>query len=391
MIELTKEQAAVRDFAVDRIRAGERLTTIGGYAGTGKTTIVSSIVQTLRDVKPMRFAFGCYTGKAKEVLERKLVAANALSSVDYCGTLHSLVYSPTIAYIKDTEAKTIEKKVTFDSREQARSGYGCIIVDEASMVDENIFAELQAMEIPILAIGDHGQLPPIHGRFNLMEEPMIKLETILRQAEGNPIIQLSMMARTEGKIREGRYGDGILKTSNASTINRIKDFRDWTFICGTNRRRITLNKYVRAKVMGNHSDPIPGDRVICLQNNHKYQVFNGMLGTIQKIEPELEHWYHASIDMGDTKFNGSISRWQFCKEKTLQKTVPEAPDLHPSQFGDLFDYGYCLTTWKAQGSEWPNVVFYEESTVKNFIKENWNRFLYTAVTRAKNKLLIVAC
>ncbi len=71
------------------------------------------------------------------------------------------------------------------------------------MVSEDIFRDLTSYGIDILAVGDHGQLPPIEGKFSLMSDPILRLEKIHRQAADNPIINLSMQIRENGKIPKG--------------------------------------------------------------------------------------------------------------------------------------------------------------------------------------------
>ena len=168
MITPTPEQLEVIDFAVKRIKNRERITTIGGFAGTGKTSITGFIVDALR---PHSIAFVCYTGKAKSVLENKLKTTNSLRAGDFIGTIHSLVYSP-IAKEKKTEKngrEYIKVGVEFTTKNNLEGKYFAIIVDEASMVDQYIFEDLLELGLPILAIGDHGQLPPVASKFNLLQ------------------------------------------------------------------------------------------------------------------------------------------------------------------------------------------------------------------------------
>ena len=87
--------------------------------------------------------------------------------------------------------------------------YGLIIVDEASMVDDMMIRDLRSFGVPILAVGDHGQLPPVGGVGSLMKNPNLRLEQIHRQAEGNPIIALSKMMREEGRLPESMPGDAV--------------------------------------------------------------------------------------------------------------------------------------------------------------------------------------
>lgn len=400
MIELTKEQKEVCDFAVDRVRKRKMLTTIGGYAGVGKTTITSEIVKMIRSINPdSRFAFMCYTGKAKSILEKKLMAADAMKAGDSCGTIHQFLYRPITSYKHDDDEKTIEKITTFESRDE-KDRPSVIIIDEASMIDERIFEELEEMNIPIIAIGDHGQLPPVFGNFNLMADPMIRLDKIHRQAESNPIIRLSMMAREDGCIPVGTYGSEgsvhhVVKTNDGTVVGKLADPEAWTFICGTNKKRTMLNKWVRQRKFGaHHDDPQIGEKVICLQNNHGARICNGMIGHIRELELYEKNWYRARIEMDGFDYSGLIFRWQFAKEKTCNKTVPEAPDVHPDNFEDRFDFGYALTAHKAQGSEANNVVVYEEKGMRMMLErmhgeECWRRWIYTAVTRAKQNLIII--
>jgi len=392
-ITLTQEQQEVVDFAVERLKKCEPITTIGGYAGTGKTTIMGEIVKAVRESVPeCRIAFACYTGKAKDVLERKLKASDALKEGDFCGTIHSLVYQPIKQEERRIDRETKKEHISVDvdfTKGHKDHSYNCLIVDEASMVDEYIFKDLSDLNIPMLFVGDHGQLPPVASRFNLMANPMRRLEKIHRQAEDNPIIRLSMLAREEGQIPYGECGS-VLKTRDGSVVNRIPNLHEWMILCGTNKKRSRLNAFVREKRFGRMPErPQAGEKVICLQNNHARKIFNGMIGTVKSIQEADLHWYWAEIDMGDFLYVGKIFKHQFGHEKTCKETMRQCDEVHPDDFEDLFDYGYCLTTHKAQGSEAESVVVYEEHVMKRNGEEGWRRWLYTAITRARKNLVII--
>ncbi|MDV7400396.1 hypothetical protein RZS08_53770, partial [Arthrospira platensis SPKY1] len=115
-------------------------------------------------------------------------------------------------------------------------------------VDKDIWEDLLSYKIPILAVGDHGQLPPIRGDFNLMAKPDVVLEKIHRQAENNPIIQLSIMARTEGIIPVGSYSDKVRKFAKKdeetpSIIDELFEMNgdDSLILCGFNYTRSKIN------------------------------------------------------------------------------------------------------------------------------------------------------
>lgn len=368
--------------------------TFAGYAGTGKTTTLAELRKRLHKMFPnLRVAFCAFTGKAAWVLKHKLRWGGAVFGFqDTCSTIHKLIYVPII------DEKTGEvlgwKKCELIMAD-------LIIIDEASMVSFEIWRDLLGYNIPIIAVGDHGQLPPIGSDFNLMENPAIRLEKIHRQAEGNPIIHVSRIVREEGRLREfkewGDYGKGgVIRVDQRDSATELlveeqfENFNNHTMIlAGTNKVRVNLNKYVRQLKGYDSASPVLGDRVICLQNNARAQnipIFNGMCGNIEQIEDRGRDYFKMMIKMDGEKqrYIGIVSKHFFNNE---YGQVP--PNLHLSEVGDRFDYGNCLTVHKAQGSEADNVVLFERSRWKSETEDLYVRWLYTGVTRAIENLLIV--
>jgi exodeoxyribonuclease-5 len=131
--------------------------------------------------------------------------------------------------------------------------------------------------------------------------------------------------------------------------------------------------------------PEVGDRVICLRNNQKVGIFNGMLGQISHIEPHSKDWYFAKIDMEDGfTFEGPILKEQFNNPQPINFTQNRRESLQ----GDLFDFGYAMTVHKAQGSQAKRIILFEERFPK-MDEEKWRRWLYTGVTRAEEELFII--
>lgn len=363
-------------------RASQSLT-VGGYAGTGKTTSISIFRALLNDSRPLlKIAFCSYTGKATQVLRNKLLAQKQIYKRDYIGTIHSLFYTT----IEDDRGVVLGFKLK--GRDDVN--YDLIIVDEASMVDERIWQDLLSFGIPIIAVGDHGQLPPINGKFNLMQDPQVKLSKIHRQAQDNPIIKLSMLARLKGEIPECDFGQ-VKKVSMAESSYMLDDVfysfnTDTLILCGYNNTRNKINSAIRHHL--GFESPIPGigDRIICLRNNHKKGIFNGMQGTIQDIEEVDARSYSVKLSMDSVDgliYEGMISKEQFSSAKTLNNINGAVQ----TQGLDLFDFGYALTTHKAQGSQAKKVILFEER-FKQMDDDMWKRWLYTAVTRAEEELLI---
>ncbi len=378
-----------------------QLLSLGGFAGTGKTTLVSTVAREFGSA--IRFAFCALSGRAASILGKKLQdqGIRFTDGGHYCGTIHRLIYRP----IENDEGEVIfwAKKESLD--------YDVIVLDEASMVSEDIFKDLTSYGIDILTVGDHGQLPPIEGKFSLMSDPILRLEKIHRQAEDNPIINLSMQIREHGKIpksytnnkhvqivKKGEYID-YLKSIYAKSQNPEKTI-DTAVLCYTNATRSKLNIMIRNMVFGNiSSTPLTNDIVICLRNavnNRKVPLYNGfrgyLLNGVQDFEGDFwEGKIRFPYEGFDTDVNNML-KYQFGYSKTFssfQELENFGMDVkHWSEAGLLFDYGYSMTVHKAQGSQMSNVVLFNERPAP-VSEDNYRRWLYTAITRSSDKLTIV--
>jgi exodeoxyribonuclease V len=364
-------------------RDSMQFVTLGGYAGTGKTTLISIFRNELNLLdKNLKVGFASFTGKAARVLGTKIKDAKSLYKQDSLGTIHSLIYSPIV--------NDREEIVGWKQKEKIDAKL--IIIDEASMVDQIIWEHLLSYKTPIVVVGDHGQLPPIAGNFNLMQRPNLVLSEIHRQAINNPIINLSIQARTKGEITPGKYSSHVIKfNKNDNETQEIMGEmlsnynQDTLILCGYNLTRKKLNMFIRNSKGIDSAGPVSGDRVICLRNNHKAGIFNGMLGTIENIKSKDEKWYHGEIAMDgeEGNYSGLISKDQFNADNSLNFTDRRKEIMA----GDLFDFGYAMTVHKAQGSQAKKVILFEER-FKKMDDDQWRRWLYTAVTRAEEELYI---
>jgi exodeoxyribonuclease-5 len=386
VVELSNDQKnaliALSDWYKD---SSDAYITLGGYAGTGKTTVIAYLRKILNtEHHKMKAAFCSYTGKAAQVLKNQLFQHSQLYKADFIGTIHSLIYKA----VEDERGAIIGWKL----REHGDVEYDLIVVDEASMIDSAVWQDLLSFRIPIVAVGDHGQLPPINGKFNLMEKPKLKLEQIHRQAHENPILRLSIMARESGSIPVGVYGLNVEKMEFSESGGIIEETlscydENTLFLCGYNSTRVKINAAIRSYLGFDTPFPGCGDRVICLRNNREKNIFNGMLGTLEDIKVNGGSKYKVRILMDsldfDTYYEGEISSEQFNSTKTLNNLNGGIK----IKGVDLFDFGYALTVHKAQGSQAKKVVLFEERFKKQD-EDLWRRWLYTAVTRAEEELLI---
>jgi exodeoxyribonuclease-5 len=375
------------------------LLSLGGFAGTGKTTLVSTIAKHFGSA--LRFAFCALSGRAASVLGRKLKEAG-LSFKDgkhYCGTIHGLIYRP----IPDDEGRVTSwiRRETLD--------YDVIVLDEASMVSQDIYRDLASYGVEILAVGDHGQLPPIEGRFSLMQSPVLRLEKIHRQAEDNPIINLSMQVREHGRIPRGQDNEHVRIISKGEYVNYLRSLYqgvqdpeailDTAVLCYRNATRAKLNVMIRNMVHGCLSPlPLANDTVICLRNSTKRNtpLYNGFRGYFESGVDEIgDHWWGGRIRFPYEEIDARVDnllKYQF----GYQKTFSSFSDLENfgmkiknwNQAGLLFDYGYAMTVHKAQGSQMSNVVLFNERPAP-VSDDGYRRWLYTAITRSSDKLTII--
>jgi len=360
---------------------------LGGYAGTGKSTLIAVIRLILKKKRPeWKVAFASFTGKATRVLQTKLREQEALIAKDRVSTLHSFLYAPIMG--SNGHIDGWMRKTKFP--------YQLLIVDEASMITSDIWRDIELTGIPVLAVGDHGQLPPINSSFQLMAEPNFRLENIHRQAAESPILEVARLARETGAIPVKKFSDQVVKydsqTNEAQVM--ISDFfqtyqDDTLFLTGFNNSRVQINASIRAAKWRNPDMPESGDHVVCLKNDWELGIYNGMTGTLQNVQVAKKEGnetisYEAEVidELGNVIYSGLMMAAQFQHPTTLKVTRQQQREI-----GQLFDYGYALTVHKAQGSQARKTIVIEERS-KHMDDEQWRRWLYTAVTRAEEELYI---
>lgn len=371
------------------------LLTFGGYAGTGKTTLVSELA---KELKTKRIAFCAPTGRAAAILAKKLEAAGVdITERNLCSTVHSLTAIP-VEDLETGEVNAWKQKSTIGE-------YDLIVVDEASMVGSELYAMLAQHSIPILAVGDHAQLPPVGSSLNLMADPMVRLEHIHRQAAESPILRLAESVRNGEALEPWGIDCPEVQFRTKSDWQRVLSlhYPNWmtapehlerVVLTLTNRVRNIFNREVRS-VLRRGESPENGDLVVCLKNIKPSGVFNGYRGI-------FEPTYMGDVDTirGEVEFPaekqwlfGKFNRYQFGRAKTFGRYDELAEHgmvvTNWVEAGYLFDFAYAMTVHKAQGSEWPLVVLALEGRPGWMSRKDYQRWLYTAVTRASEKLILL--
>jgi exodeoxyribonuclease-5 len=345
-----------------------------GYAGTGKTTLAKYFAEHVDG----EVLFAAFTGKAAQVL-RSRGATNAR-------TIHSLIYRPRgEEAVEDEETgKTSIAPMFSINRQSPLAKAALIIIDECSMVDEALGRDLMSFSTPILVLGDPGQLPPVSGGgFFTEQEPDFLLSEIHRQAKDNPIIQLAMDVREGKEIMRGNYGAAQVISKSEVTQGLVLDADQ--VLVGTNRTRRRYNQRLR-ELKGFSADyPQSGDKLVCLRNDPAKGLLNGSLWQVMSSSREtVKPGINLMIRPEDDDMDRGAAKIKLLKA-AFEETETEIPWTTRKRY-DEFDYGYALTVHKAQGSQWNNVVLFDESFAFRDSRERW---LYTAITRAAETLTIV--
>jgi exodeoxyribonuclease-5 len=275
-------------------------------------------------------------------------------------TIHSLIYEPQV---------NIHGNVEF----VLRDFLDCdgIIIDEASMVNNEILGDLKSFGIPLIFVGDHGQLPPVGGvGQSLMENPDYRLEEVHRNA--------GAIAHFANHIRMGLDPQDFPKNDQIEFVYNLTDTILASVdqvICAYNATRVKLNKQIRNK-LGFKDILTVGEKIMCLRNSKRAGVFNGMQGKVTEFAFEKGRLY---IDFEANEFfpRLEIDMTSFNSEKPEFDRDPDSP--HP------FEYAYAVTCHKAQGDEWESICVVEQKCDK------WdhNKWAYTAASRAKQKIMWV--
>lgn len=345
-----------------------------GYAGTGKTTLAKHLADDVKgDV-----LYACFTGKASLVLRKKGCVG--------AGTIHGLIY------------KAIQDPVTghtefVKNHESPLATAALLVVDEVSMVDEELALDLLSFGVPVLVLGDPAQLPPVRGEgYFINAKPDVMLTDVRRQAADNPIIRMSMDIREGRGLAIGNYGDSLVIARGSIDKDRMREYvlQSDQMLCGMNKTRQSFNRRIR-DLRGRAGKPetwmpTTGDKLVCLKNNHSKGLLNGGLWQVDKT--------HSSTAKGVPTFEMLVSSLDSAGVIPLDVTVrhefflgsEKDIEWRERRQSDEFTYGDALTVHKSQGSQWDSVMLYDESSV---FREDAAKHRYTGVTRAAERVVVV--
>lgn len=389
IMKLSHQQSEALD-AINRWRkdSNEQVFKLRGYAGTGKTSIAKYAASGAT-------LFCAFTGKAAYVLRQKGCEAF---------TIHQLIYQPKersrnklkeleieLANTDDPEKiMELERQIDFEHKKINSPNFvlnpdspvktaDLIVVDESSMVNEQMAQDLMSFGTKILTLGDPAQLPPVFGRgFFIDGDADYMLTEIHRQAKDNPIIDLATRVRNRKRIMP----DGkMVRAWGSITPEEVLEYDQ--ILVGRNRTRKSTNRRVRT-LLGRYTDiPTEGDRLVCLRNDHEVGLLNGAIWEVESCFDTGDEFLDLIIkdpDTGSDFLAVEAHRHHFMSD--CDKPIP----FWIRKEAQEFDYGYALTVHKSQGSQWNKVLIFDESGA---FGDDCHRWLYTAVTRAAKEVTVV--
>lgn len=429
----------------------EFITTIGnrsiyvlkGYAGTGKTTLVSSIVKSLPLVAK-RHVLMAPTGRAAKVL--------AKYSKKAASTIHRKIY-----WIRTNKSGN-----TFITRKENTHTNTIFFVDEASMISENnekafgnrsVLNDLieyvyEGLDCKLILIGDTAQLPPVHLEVSpaLNEDILerksnkqiisIELTEVVRQKENSLILNNATLIR-EKIAKEDYTFPSIITNNEVIRINTGEDLQDalesaysnnginnTSVICRSNKRANLYNQQIRTKIRWQENEISSGDMLMVVRNNYFWLdesskagfIANGDIIMVTKINETIERYgfrfARASVEMIDypkeknldllllldtlTSESPTISYDQYQKlykeiskdyngQKEINKKIKEDEFFNALQI----KFAYAITCHKSQGGQWENIFVDMGYFTNQMLDKAYLRWLYTAITRATKKLYLI--
>lgn len=388
---LSSEQERARTAILQWYRSPHRKPWfyLCGYGGTGKSTVVTAITDSIKgDV-----LYAAPTGQAAKVM-----ASKGCSGAQ---TIHSLIYKPSgtggdrvaIEKLQDELTKLdpatplaiklqkdlkgllqgVKPLFTLNPDSILRDA-NLLVVDEVSMCGQDIIEDLLSFGVPLLLLGDSGQLPPVMQKsFLSNEEADYELTEIHRQSADSPIIRLATQARLGQRLSVGDYGQGCKVVTDIDPQDAIAHDQ---IIVGTHVKRYATNRKVR-ELLG-YEGPYPnvGERLICRRNNNQLGLMNGdqfyttsfALGTPGKCILGIEN---------DDLKTRVIAHTEYFHEKK--------PDPWNIRSAECFEPAASITCHSSQGGQWPSVFVLDES--RKFGKDK-NRWLYTAISRASSRITV---
>jgi len=411
----TDDQQEAYDQVYDRLARGERYTGLRGYAGTGKTYLVSRLVEQLVE-EDCTVTVCAPTHKAVQVLSEELGEAPVEMQ-----TLHSFLglrLQPT----DDGEYELV-------ADEQRDYSAGVVIVDEASMIGREEWEHIEESPFWLqwLFVGDPAQLPPVNEDPSpALDVPGPTLETVHRQAADNPILELATKIRTGADGRFGsRFEDGkgvaitrnredfldsVLRAFNADAF--AEDATHARVLAYRNKRVRRFNREIRTARYGADADRfVEGEWLVGtetwyhegvprLTNSEEVRVKKAHVDTFEADDQSEWTVWTLKVRTPGRGLTRTIHVLHEDEQDRYQEALQrrrEAAEEDGSKWDRFFelrerfarvDYAYASTVHKAQGTTF-DTVFVDHRDLQACQGDERQALLYVAVTRPARRLALL--
>ncbi|MWB93171.1 AAA family ATPase [Flavobacterium sp. GA093] len=427
----------------------DTIFVLKGYAGTGKTTVISTIVNNLGDINK-KFVLLAPTGRAAKVI------ANYSNTAAF--TIHKKIYFPKksagggVAFTKQINKHKNTIFIVDEASMISDSNSDSKLYDNGSLLDDLIQYVYSGTNCKMILLGDTAQLPPVNldispaldtqtlGIHYDKEIEHIELDEVMRQEESSGILYNATELRellkdsfiTEFKFNVKKFKDIVRLTDGYDIQDAINtaysnySIEDTAFIVRSNKRANQYNEQIRTRILFKESELSVGDFLMVVKNNYFWLketdeagfIANGDI--IEVLEmfgiKELYGFTFAKVkirmvDYPNQKPFETVLLLDTIKSESPSLTYEESNRLYEEVMKDYEDestkykkfqkvknneyfnglqvkFSYAITCHKSQGGQW-NTVFIEQPYLPNGIERDYIRWLYTAMTRAKNKLYLI--
>ncbi len=345
---------------------------LSGAAGTGKSTVVKTIT-TVLGLNTWQITYACFTSKAATNLRIKGNPAN---------TIHKTFYN----------IFKLNGQYFFKVKNSIPEYIKLIIIDEAAMCNDKMLDDIFSFGLPVILLGDRYQLSPVIGKNSLFEDPNnidAELTEVMRQDDSSGVLDLATRARNGEDLKPGVY-----KNSRVLFLKDIDDIEKYDIIlCYRNTTRKLFNQAVRKKLNINSTYPIKGEKLVGLKNNYFHQIeyhevpifpANGLASycledAVKTKNNYLKIKYRPDfIDENGEFFETLCHPDYFDIYNTDIESNPVIMGENDQDDIVHLDFGYCLSVYKAQGSEYKRGLLLDEFKGP---RDEYNKYVYTGLTR----------
>lgn len=420
-----------------------------GYAGTGKTTVISAIVNNLAEIKK-KYVLLAPTGRAAKVIGNY--------SKKPAFTIHKKIYFPKknsgggVSFTlqqnkhKDTFFIVDEASMISDTNSESK------LYENGSLLDDLISYVYSGTNCKMILLGDTAQLPPVNldispalntdtlGMHYDKEVKHIELDEVMRQEEKSGILFNATELREilkehfidtfqfnlKGFKDIVRLTDGYDIQDAINSAYNNYSIEDTAFIVRSNKRANQYNQQIRTKILDKESELSTGDYLMVVKNNYFWLKDSDEAGFIANGDIiEVLEIFNIKELYGFKFANVKIRMVDYPNQKPFETVLlldtisSESPSLTYEESNRLYEevmkdyenettkykkfqkvkeneyfnglqvkFSYAITCHKSQGGQW-NTVFIEQPYLPNGIDRDYIRWLYTAITRAKDKLYLI--